>query len=96
MTSQQIDTNQPMEAEAEAQEIEQELKNAFMFANNALEHWKEPTNSLVCIRDYLLEAAQKDRVTKDPVFAKFLYEKCAPGLTKKLAKERSNDNNVSA
>jgi hypothetical protein len=93
MTTQQIETNQPMEAGVEATEVELELKNAFMIANNALEHWKEPTNKLVCIRDYLLDAAQKDRVSKDPVFAKFLYEKCAPGLTKKLAKERSNDNN---
>ena len=36
---------------------------------------------------YLREAAEKDRVATDPVFAKYLYEIAAPGLVNHLSKE---------
>ena len=91
-TAAQSATKQPAQAD---DEVEFDLRSALFVATKALDLWKEPTNALVTIRDFLLDAAQKDRVSKDAVFAKFLYEQCAPGLTKKLAKERSNDNNVS-
>ena len=92
MSKENNSANPPAQA---ADEVEADLKNATTKALKALEFWNEPTNHLVTIRDYLIEAARKDRVGSDAIFAKFLYEECAPVLTKRLAKERSVDDNVS-
>ena len=61
-----------------ADSVEDDLKGAFIRSCNALKVMAEPTNDLVTVRDYLRDAANKDRVSKDPTFAKFLYELCAP------------------
>ena len=78
----------------EKEDVEQDLRNATTAAVKALEFWKEPTKALVVIVKYLREAAKTDRVATDPVFAKFLYEDLAPGVTRKLAKERTSDDEV--
>ena len=66
-----------------------------MVAKNTIEKLKEPTEALSELRDTLREAVEKDWTGTDPVWAKFCYEDCAPGITKLLARERSNDPKVS-
>ena len=82
-------------AEEEENVLEVELTAATKVAIYAISKWQEPTEQLTVIRDYLRQAAETDSVGSDPVFAKFLYEELAPGLTKKLARERSVDDVVS-
>lgn len=62
-----------------------------MMAKHTIERLKEPIAELVELRDALNEAAEKDWIGNDAVFAKFFYEECTPGITKLLARERSND-----
>ena len=52
----------------------------FMKAKYAINKLKEPTTELIALRDVLRAAADKDQVATDAVFAKFLYEECAPKL----------------
>ena len=56
---------------------------------------KEPVNELNVLATALTEAIVQDRCGSDKDFATFLYEDMAPGLIKRLHKERSNDENVS-
>lgn len=56
---------------------------------------KEPINELNTLATALAEALVQDRCSTDKDFATFLYEDLAPGLIKRLHKERSNDENVS-
>ena len=69
---------------------------AYMQAKAAIEKLKEPIDELAELRDVLRDAAEKDRAGSDPLFAKFLYEECGPGITKLMAKERSNNQKVSS
>ena len=71
--------------------MEPDLRNATTLAIKALEFWKEPTKAFMIIKKYLEEAVANERVKNDAIFAKFLYEELAPGLTRKLSRERSND-----
>ena len=41
------------------------------------------------LRDILLEAIKEDLMGKDKLWAEFLQEDCAPGITKLLAREKS-------
>ena len=66
-----------------------------MVAKNTIEKLKEPIEALAELRDALQQAAKEDWIGTDPIWAKFLYEDCAPGITKLLARERSNDVKVS-
>jgi len=50
---------------------------------------------LISIRDTLREANQSNRAATDEPFRTFLQEDLAPGLAKRLFKERSNDDKVS-
>ena len=83
--------NTTEQADKPVDDVEQDLRNATTIAIKALEFWKEPTKAFMIIKKYLAEAVENDRVANDPIFAKFLYEVLAPGLARKLAKERSND-----
>ena len=90
----QIDTEKPTKPKTAEEEF-QELKSANMRAVVALNSYREPKDDLKVIRDALMDAAEKDRVGSDLAFAQFLYDDCAPGLCKKLAKERSGNMDVS-
>jgi hypothetical protein len=41
------------------------------------------------LRDILLEAIKEDLMGKDKLWAEYLHEDCAPGITKLLAREKS-------
>ena len=41
------------------------------------------------LRDILLEAIKEDLMGNDKLWAEFLHEDCAPGITKLLAREKS-------
>jgi hypothetical protein len=71
-----------------------EFKKTFCTAAEAINRMKEPLNELQTLYVMMLDAANKDRAGSDPDFATFLYEDLAPGLAKRLHKERSNDPNV--
>ena len=87
-----IDTTAPVDPVTELSL----LKTANLVAVSALETYKEPKDELKLIRDALYDAVKKDRVASDPEFAEFLYNDCAPGLTKKLHKESSCHADVSS
>ena len=46
---------------------------------------KMPKTELTELHDILLEAINEDLMGKDELWAEFLHEECAPGLTKFLA-----------
>ncbi len=52
---------------------------------------KEPTAQLLTLADALRTALTTFRCRNDDIFATFLYEEMAPGLCKRLHKERSNN-----
>ena len=43
------------------------------------------------LRDILLEAIKEDLMGKDKLWTEFLHEDCAPGITKLLAREKTQD-----
>lgn len=71
------------------------LKSTFLAATSAIDTMKEPILQLSEIADALRHAISTDRTKDDKAFATFLYEDLAPGLAKRLIKERSNDDSVS-
>ena len=56
---------------------------------------EEPTDDLTIIRDALLEAAETDKIGKDPVFRTYLFKTIGSNLANRMAKERSTDQDVS-
>lgn len=72
-----------------------QLKLSFINAAQQIDKMQEPKQELGELAQAMYLAAQTDRAGKEPGFATFLYEDLAPGLAKRLHKERSSDNNVS-
>ena len=71
------------------------MKETYIKAASTIDKLKEPMEDLIIIRDTLREAAATDQAATDEPFRQFLYEDLAPGLAKRLYKERSNDEKVS-
>ena len=71
------------------------LKFTYIEAATAIDKMKEPRVELIVLSEAMRAAHSVNRCASDPAFAKFLYEDLAPGLIKRLHKERSNDENVS-
>lgn len=55
----------------------------------------EPTEHLEYIRDALHHAAQTNRTGHDIAFRNFLYNTLGTNIASRMAKERSNDHQVS-
>lgn len=55
---------------------------------------KEPLVELVEIKEFLV-ATEAEGLMKDPDWAKFVHEDVGPQMSKRLAKERSYNENVS-
>ena len=71
------------------------LKETYIIAAQAIDKMKEPSNELSILAEALMEAITLNRTVIQQEFATFLYEDLAPGLAKRLHKERSNDETVS-
>ena len=72
-----------------------QLKLSFINAAQQIDSMKEPKLELSELATAMHLAAQTDRAGKEEGFATFLHEDLAPGLAKRLHKERSSDHNVS-
>jgi len=72
------------------------LKETYIKVAQTIDQMKEPAAELSMLRDTLRAAVECDRCSHDAAFAKFLWEDLAPGLAKRLNKERSNDDKVSS
>jgi hypothetical protein len=70
------------------------FKNAYITAASAIDKLKEPLEQLIEIKDFLY-AVEKEGLMSEPDWAKFINEDVGPGMSKRLAKERSYNENVS-
>lgn len=71
------------------------FKQNYIAVASAIDKRQEPLAEMIALKDAMKKAVETNEAEKDPVFAKFLYDDLAPGLSKRLSKEKSNDNNVS-
>lgn len=95
-----MSTSTPTEAaqEPEQKTVEQrliEFKEAYITAASAIDKLKEPMMQLIQIRD-LLNATIAENLMEQADWAKFVNEDLAPGMAKRLAKEKSYSENVSS
>ena len=67
------------------EEIEDELRKAFSHVSSNFS--REPIEELKVIRDKLWDAYKNDRISNDPVFAKFMYDEFVPYICYKIEKE---------
>ena len=70
------------------------FKQSYITAASAIDKMKEPLVELVEIKEFLV-ATEAEGLMKDPDWAKFVHEDVGPQMSKRLAKERSYNENVS-
>lgn len=71
-----------------------QFKEAYITAASAIDKLKEPLLQLVQIREFL-DATVAENLMTDADWAKFVNEDLCPGIAKRLAKEKSYQENVS-
>ena len=72
-----------------------QFKEAYITAASAIDKLKEPLMQLIQIREHL-DATVAENLMTDADWAKFVNEDLCPGIAKRLAKEKSYQENVSA
>ena len=83
---------QPVQASI-AQRLIQ-FKEAYITAASAIDKLKEPLLQLIQIREFL-DATVAENLMTDAGWAKFVNDDLCPGIAKRLAKEKSYQENVS-
>lgn len=71
-----------------------QFKENYIIAASAIDKLKEPLLQLVQIREFL-DATVAENLMIDTDWAKFVNEDLCPGIAKRLAKEKSYQENVS-
>lgn len=70
------------------------FKSAYITAASAIDKLKEPLEQLIKIKDFLF-TVEKEGLMSEPDWAQFINVDVGPGMSKRLAKERSYNENVS-